>query len=58
LGLNLERITLIDLHGGKDYYKQGPNREEKGADIHRIPTFIFEKDLVEIGRIVKRPLIL
>ena len=35
-------------------YKQSPNPEAKGLNIHRVPTFIFYKDAKEIGRFVER----
>ncbi len=56
LGLDTEHISLVGLHGGRAHYKQGPEAEEKGAHIHRVPTFIFEKNGSEVGRIVERPL--
>jgi len=48
-------ISIICLDDRREHYKQGPNREEKGYNIHRVPTFIFEKDGEEIGRIVESP---
>lgn len=56
LGLPESQIRLIGLHQADDQYKQGPAREEKGLNIHRVPTFIFRRDGQEIGRIVERPL--
>ncbi|MEE9373450.1 MAG: tetratricopeptide repeat protein [Saprospiraceae bacterium] len=56
LNLSEKNIKIIGLHGSRDHYKQGPNGEEKGAHIHRVPTFIFSKDGEEVGRIVERPI--
>lgn len=49
---NTEFICL-DNREGKT--KQGPNREESGMNIHRVPTFIFYKNDEEIARIVEEP---
>ena len=58
LGLNRKQLrftALYDMVEGASKYKQGPNGEEKGKDIHRVPTFIFKKDGQEIARIVESP---
>lgn len=56
-GLSLDQLTFIGLYGldqsGK--YKQGPNNEEAGQMIHRVPTFIFERSGKEFARIVEEP---
>ncbi len=49
------QISLINLYDSHKGYKQGPNHEEKGKLIHRVPTFIFYKEGKEIGRIVETP---
>ncbi len=54
LGLDADQLELIALYNGKKT-KQGPNGEEKGMGIHRVPTFIFERDGEEIARIVEDP---
>jgi tetratricopeptide (TPR) repeat protein len=58
LGLDrrkLKLIALYDMVEGESKYKQGPNGEEKGKNIHRVPTFIFTKSGTEIVRIVESP---
>ncbi|MGC6525738.1 MAG: hypothetical protein ACON30_05620 [Flavobacteriaceae bacterium] len=55
LGLNRNQLKLIALYDGKELYKQGPNNEEEGLNIHRVPTFIFRKNNNEIARIVEYP---
>lgn len=55
IGQPLERIQLIAVHNDSDKYKQGPTGEEKNKNIHRVPTFIFEKEGKEVARIVERP---
>ncbi|QSE98275.1 TlpA family protein disulfide reductase [Fulvivirga lutea] len=53
--LNFENITLIGLDHTFQNYKQSPFGEEAGLNIHRVPTFIFYKDSIEINRIVESP---
>ena len=56
LGLNRTQLKFIALYDFvEEKYKQGPNREEKNKDIHRVPTFIFKRDNKETARIVESP---
>lgn len=55
LGLNRSQLKFIALYDSKEKYKQGPNREEKGKNIHRVPTFIFKEKGEEFARIVESP---
>lgn len=49
-------LRVIGLNNERSHYKQGPNGEEKGFNIHRVPTFIiYNKKGKEIGRIVEHP---
>jgi len=54
LGLPENQLEIIALHHEDDLYKQGPNGESKGLDIHRVPTLVFYNEEKEIGRIVER----
>ena len=54
LGLSMDQVEFIGLHNDGDLYKQGPNQETNDYNIHRVPTFIFEKDGQEMNRIVER----
>ncbi len=56
LELDTKALTFVALHNKGQKYKQGPNGEEKGLNIHRVPTFIFEREGVEVARIVERTL--
>ncbi|WP_452229046.1 tetratricopeptide repeat protein [Lacinutrix sp. MEBiC02404] len=49
------QLEVIALDTKSDAYKQGPNGEEKGMNIHRVPTFIFYKNGKEVNRIVEHP---
>lgn len=55
VGLSRDQLHFTALYNGDDKYKQGPNGEEKGLGIHRVPTFIFKRDGKEIARIVETP---
>lgn len=51
----MEQLTAVAVSSKPGMYKQSPNHEEKGLNIHRVPTFIFYKDGVEVNRIVESP---
>ena len=54
-GFPLDRLTLIALSRDRATYKQSPGGEQEGLNIHRVPTFIFYKNGVEINRIIESP---
>lgn len=48
------KLRVVGLNNGREMYKQGPNGEEIGFNIHRVPTFIvYTKKGKEVGRIVE-----
>jgi len=51
----MQQLTTIAVSRKPGMFKQSPNHEEKGLNIHRVPTFIFYKNGVEINRIVESP---
>lgn len=55
LGLDRSQLRLVALYNDQDRYKQGPNHEEAGKKIHRVPTFVFNKDGKEYARMVESP---
>lgn len=55
LKLNRDQLKCIALFNTEDRYKIGPNGEEKGKYIHRVPTFIFKIDDKEQARIIESP---
>lgn len=55
LGLSRKQLNFTALHGSGEDYKQGPNGEEEGLNIHRVPTFIFKENGKEYARIVESP---
>jgi len=52
--LDISNLEFVGLHNKGDNYKQGPDGETIGLNIHRVPTFIFYDDEKELGRIVER----
>jgi tetratricopeptide (TPR) repeat protein len=54
-GFPEKNIQLIGVYDSLEVYKQAPNREEKGLNIYRVPTFIVYQKDKEIGRIVEYP---
>ncbi|ADR23422.1 hypothetical protein MATR_27280 [Marivirga tractuosa] len=55
MGLSRDQLKFTALYGSGEDYKQGPNGEEEGLNIHRVPTFIFKEDGKEYARIVESP---
>ncbi|WP_191858631.1 thioredoxin family protein [Hanstruepera ponticola] len=49
------QLEVIAVDRTPEAYKQAPNHEEKGLNIHRVPTFIFYKNGQEVNRIVEHP---
>lgn len=56
IGVPSSQIKLVNLDAAIEHYKQSPTGEEKGLNIHRVPTFIFYQAGKEIGRIVESPI--
>lgn len=52
----MEKLTIVALSKEASMYKQSPNHEERGLNIHRVPTFIFYKNGKEVNRIVEKPI--
>ena len=51
----LDQLTVVAVSAKPDLYKQSPDHEEKGLNIHRVPTFIFYKNDKEVNRIIEHP---
>ena len=52
----MEQLSVVAVHVDSDTYKQSPNHEEVGLNIHRVPTIVFYKDGKEVNRIVEHPI--
>ncbi|OSY88929.1 tetratricopeptide repeat family protein [Tenacibaculum holothuriorum] len=55
VNFDAKNLEVYAVNKTKEAYKEAPNGEEKGLNVHRVPTFIFYKDGTEIGRIVEYP---
>ena len=53
--IKASQIEAVAVDKKPEAYKASPNGEEKGLNIHRVPTFIFYKNGKEINRIVEYP---
>ena len=51
----MNQLEVIGVDRTPEAYKKAPNGEEKGLNIHKVPTFIFYKDGKEVNRIVESP---
>lgn len=51
----VNQLEVFALDFRKGAYKKGPNGEERGMNIHKVPTFIFYKNGEEVNRIVEHP---
>ena len=54
-GFPEKSLKTVALDNDTKAYKQSPGGEEKGLNIHRVPTFIFYKNGKEVNRIVEHP---
>ena len=52
----MDQLTVIALGRQPNLYKQSPQHEEAGLNIHRVPTIIFYKNQTEVNRIVEQPI--
>ena len=51
----MNQLEVIGVDRTAEAYKKSPSGEEKGLNIHKVPTFIFYKDGKEVNRIVESP---
>lgn len=51
----MKQLNMIAVSYQPDLYKQSPNHEEAGLNIHRVPTIIIYKNGKEVNRIVEEP---
>ncbi len=52
----MNQLTVVAVSRQANMYKQSPEHEEAGLNIHRVPTVIFYKDGKEVNRIVEHPI--
>ena len=56
-GMDSTRVDLIFVDNTSRQYKQSPEHEERGLNIHHVPTFILYVQGKEKGRIVESPVV-
>lgn len=49
------QLEVVAVDRTPEAYKKSPTGEEKGLNIHKVPTMIFYKNGKEVNRIVERP---
>ena len=54
-GMDTAKLNLVFVDNSTESYKQSPQHEERGKNIHHVPTFIIYDDKKEVGRIVESP---
>lgn len=54
-GFTKDNVQLLGVYDSMAVYKQGPNREEKGLNIYRVPAFLVYQKGKEVGRINEYP---
>ena len=52
---DLSKVNIICLDRRFNFYKQSPQHEEAGLNIHRVPTVMLHADGKELGRMVEEP---
>ena len=50
-----QQLSIVGVNRTTDQYKQSPNGEQAGKNIHRVPTIIFYRNGKEVNRIVETP---
>jgi hypothetical protein len=53
----IDQLTVIAGSIASDMYKQSPQHEEVGLNIHSVPTVFFYKEGKEVNRIVEHPIV-
>jgi tetratricopeptide (TPR) repeat protein len=51
----MEKLDIIAIDDEIETYKLSPNGEEKGKNIHHVPTIILLKDGAEVNRMIEYP---
>ncbi len=56
-GIDSTHIKLLFVDNSTATYKQSPQHEERGKNIHRVPTLIVYKGKKELNRLVESPVV-
>lgn len=55
-GIDTTRLSIVFVDNSSTRYKQSPQHEERGKNIHHVPTFIVYDGQHEMGRIIESPI--
>jgi tetratricopeptide (TPR) repeat protein len=56
-GVKESRIKLVMVSNSDSAYKQSPTHEERGLNIHHVPTMIVYSKGIETGRMIESPVV-
>ncbi len=56
-GVKTSQLKLVTVDNHDSTYKQSPQHEERGLNIHRVPDLIVYDHGTELGRIVESPVV-
>jgi thiol-disulfide isomerase/thioredoxin len=54
-GVKEKQVKLVMVSNSDSAYKQSPTHEERGLNIHHVPTLIVYSSTTELGRIIESP---
>jgi thiol-disulfide isomerase/thioredoxin len=54
-GVKEKQVKLVMVSNSDSAYKQSPTHEERGLNIHHVPTLIVYSNNAELGRIIESP---
>lgn len=57
INFNFNKLKIICVDNRFNNYKQSPENEQAGQNIHRVPTILIHNKKNEIGRMVERPVV-
>lgn len=56
-GMDTSKLSIVFVDNSSANYKQSPQHEERGKNIHHVPSFIVYDGNKEMGRIIESPLL-
>ncbi|NCI51908.1 hypothetical protein GWC95_18435 [Sediminibacterium roseum] len=54
-GMDTTKLSIVFVDNSSAHYKQSPQHEERGKNIHHVPSFIVYDGDREMGRIIESP---
>lgn len=57
IDFDFDKLKIICVNNAYNNYKQSPENEQAGQNIHRVPTIILHNNKNEVGRIVEEPIV-